>query len=1064
MNKDFLNLKNQEITPAIHSYIQLKEQKQKYQEIKNNILELILINHMESDKNLKRKNHSEPNSKYKRRNLKKKKGENKVKKVSQKNILKEDNDSDLNLNIEEDEKPINMEDLIEQQNKQFIKEKILNKNINSSNNLNANKRMSQDSKDFIEKIINSSGEMLNINERTSSNEILNANNIYSLKDHSSNNNNSNQNINLLNYCSNSNTNKSNTNYAFNFFGVNNQEDNSSVNSSKNELGKIKINNNNNRISNLSNSSLGKNFILKSEVCKSTFNNDIKYHNNNNSQDNLIMSYFSKDIKNKNFGNFYLLTDRKSSVETDQNKFINFFPVDEDSSKQKEKNIMSCNYIDNNNEIPEKINTDIINANDEYESEYNFKLNDFHQRTSKEEKLNLEKLIKNLGDNDTTDKLQVDTMFEKDDINGKVKTFIDKESINKENNVNNSNGNSIPYENNKNQFNINLNNDNDNEDKNINTKKINFNNNENNMNNNQNPLSFINNIYNINNSNYKQFQINPIINPGIPNYYFNPNMNINNPIMNYFNPFFPQFNYYQQFYNQKNNQFQSPFFNLSNNQNKINYNNTIYSNISNNNNADENKINLKVNNNAEKANDINNNNIYKDDNNKSIVINKQTDNKNDEITYNNIYNNNSYNNKINNNINMSNMNINNTFSLNKNVYELTDEEILNSPIKIINDQLGCRFMQEKIKSNHNFANELLFPKIKYNLKEICCDNFGNYFLQVLIDILSFDNINKFFDMTQNDFTAICVSPHGTRVIQKIIDKISATPILMNRFIYNLNSKDLGIIFKSPYGNHTIQKFLETTHSSEYSTFIFNYIFKYFLDIANSKHGVCVIQKCVSEGDEKQRAKIYELILNNFNNLIKDQFGNYLIQYILMHTKTEEKFKEILPIILKIEENIIDLCKSKYSANVIEKSFENSDKIISEHILDSLLKNNIDNLIDILFDQYGIYVIQKALKVNNIIYTNKLIEAINSKEKEIKNINFSDNKYKNILKIINSSQELGEILGKFIAVNANNSNEKYIYNNIYNNQEEKNRSEHYNFYNRGKNKKGRKYNNKINNNRY
>ena len=478
----------------------------------------------------------------------------------------------------------------------------------------------------------------------------------------------------------------------------------------------------------------------------------------------------------------------------------------------------------------------------------------------------------------------------------------------------------------------------------------------------------------------------------------------------------------------------------------------------------------MNGNIEKANDINNNNnIYKDDNNKNTVINTQTDIKNDKISYNNIYNNNNYNNKINNNnMNISNMSMKNTFSLNKNVYELTDEEILNSPIKIINDQLGCRFMQEKIKSNQNFANELLFPKIKYNLKEICCDNFGNYFLQALIDILSFDNINKFFDMTQNDFTDICVSPHGTRVIQKLIDKISATPILMNRFIYNLNSKDLGIIFKSPYGNHTIQKFLETTHSSEYSTFIFYYVFKYFLNIANSKHGVCVVQKCISEGDEKQRAKIYELILNNFNNLIKDQFGNYLIQYILMNTKTEEKFKEILPIILKIEENIIDLCKSKYSANVIEKSFENSDRIISEHILDSLLKNNCDNLLDILFDQYGIYVIQKALKVNNIIYTNKLIEEINSKEKEIKNINFSDNKYKNILKIINSSQELGEILGKFIALNVNynkNNNENNINNNTFNNQEEKNRNEYYNPYNRGKNKKERKYNNnKINNNRY
>jgi hypothetical protein len=338
---------------------------------------------------------------------------------------------------------------------------------------------------------------------------------------------------------------------------------------------------------------------------------------------------------------------------------------------------------------------------------------------------------------------------------------------------------------------------------------------------------------------------------------------------------------------------------------------------------------------------------------------------------------------------------------------------------------------------------------------------------MIDILSFDNINKFCDMTQNDFTEICISPHGTRVIQKIIDKISATPLLMNRFIYNLNSKDLGVIFKSPYGNHMIQKFLVSAHSSEYTNFIFNYIFNHFLDIANSKHGVCVIQKCVSEGDKKQRGKIYEFILKNFNNVINDQYGNYLIQYILIKIKAEEKFQEILPIILKIEENIVDVCKSQFSANVIEKCFENSENIIREHILDSLIKNYSDKIIDILLDQYGIYVIQKSLKLKNSIYRSKLIEIINDKEKILKNINFSDHKYKNVLKVINSHKELMEVFSKIININndnddknQNNQNiEKNIDNN-YNNRRNDNRNDHYH-YNKGKNKRGRKYHKNSNN---
>jgi hypothetical protein len=376
------------------------------------------------------------------------------------------------------------------------------------------------------------------------------------------------------------------------------------------------------------------------------------------------------------------------------------------------------------------------------------------------------------------------------------------------------------------------------------------------------------------------------------------------------------------------------------------------------------------------------------------------------------------------------------------------------------------LQEKIKSNQYFANEKLLPQIKNNLKELCCDPFGNYFLQVLIDALSYENMNIFLDLIQKDFTNICICPHGTRVMQKIIEKIYNIPALMNKFISYLNSKELGIIFKSPYGNHIMQKFLETIHSPEYTQFIFKFTFDNFMEIAETKHGVCVIQKCVSEGNEIERKIIYDLILKNFDILINDQFGNYLIQYILINTKTKDKFREIFPLVQKIEDNLLDYCKSKFSANVIEKCFENNDNFIREHILEYFLNHYKDKIIEILLDQYGIYIIQKALKLNSI-YKKKLCDIINQKENELKNIDLNDFKYRGILKIINSNKELGLIFSKSKGNDMNNINNNYNNSNYYNynghynynNNEAENRNS-----NRGKNnKRGRKYHrgNKFNN---
>ena len=83
------------------------------------------------------------------------------------------------------------------------------------------------------------------------------------------------------------------------------------------------------------------------------------------------------------------------------------------------------------------------------------------------------------------------------------------------------------------------------------------------------------------------------------------------------------------------------------------------------------------------------------------------------------------------------------------------------------------------------------------------------------------------------------------------------------------------------NHVIQKFILTFRSSEYTIFMCGCIYHNFIDIANSKHGVFIIQKCISEGHPIQREKICNLILFNLIDLIQNEFGNYVIQFILLN---------------------------------------------------------------------------------------------------------------------------------------------------------------------------------------
>ena len=161
-------------------------------------------------------------------------------------------------------------------------------------------------------------------------------------------------------------------------------------------------------------------------------------------------------------------------------------------------------------------------------------------------------------------------------------------------------------------------------------------------------------------------------------------------------------------------------------------------------------------------------------------------------------------------------------------------------------------------------------------------------------------------------------------------------------------------------------------------------------------------------------------------------------------------------------MIDLCKSKFSANVIEKCLENKENIPKNYLIKSLVNLNSDYIIEILLDNYGIYVIQKALKFSDDKEKNKLIELILEKRNELNNINLNDYKYKVILKVINTNKELGEIFAK---IKNKTLADNFHENNYYENEENTNKYYSYNnnYNNRGKNKRGKKYY-KSNNNKY
>ena len=88
------------------------------------------------------------------------------------------------------------------------------------------------------------------------------------------------------------------------------------------------------------------------------------------------------------------------------------------------------------------------------------------------------------------------------------------------------------------------------------------------------------------------------------------------------------------------------------------------------------------------------------------------------------------------------------------------------MKAAKDQAGCRALQKIIEEGNKEVNDRIFNKLYFvpTMK----DPFGNYLCQKLLEYSSMEQVQIVMDKIQKQFIDLCYDPHGTRVIQKLIE--------------------------------------------------------------------------------------------------------------------------------------------------------------------------------------------------------------------------------------------------------------------------------------------------------
>ena len=305
--------------------------------------------------------------------------------------------------------------------------------------------------------------------------------------------------------------------------------------------------------------------------------------------------------------------------------------------------------------------------------------------------------------------------------------------------------------------------------------------------------------------------------------------------------------------------------------------------------------------------------------------------------------------------------------------------------ICQDQSNCRNIQDQLDLNKNDLNytKNFLERIKPFLINIITQQFGNYVIQKLLEILIyqenktlFAEVFSFLDQN-NCLYSVSIDNYGTRVIQKTFEKLIITGYnkietpTLNNCLKNLISKHLFDLCQDKNGNHVYQKLIKVFkgEKEEISNFLFDYLADFALDIALLQQGATIFSTAINFGSYNQKEKLCVKIFQNLEILINNKYGNYSVQALINSLKDEKKLIE--PIYSYISKNIVNLSKQKYSSNVVDTFIMKNDTF-SKMIINDIIKNN--QIKDMILDQFGNYVIQKAMSISDQETLNKIIEQI------------------------------------------------------------------------------------------